>query len=364
MKIVFISYNYLPGYTSPRQWVNRIKPSAVIMEALSHNNTVSYVGQIGYTGNYVCNGVQYYFLEPNKKFHFPRRFHSFIKQLNPDVVVVPGFHFPLQVIQLRWRLGEKVKIILEHHADKPSTGFKKVLQKIAGKYVDAYHFTSMGNAAEWLDAKIISNKNKCYEIPANSSYFSRLDKEQSKRQLLMSGFTNFLWVGRLEKNKDPLTVLNGFEKYLPGNPSARLHMIYQTEELLPEMEKIIRGNPLLSQSVFLHGHIPHHELATWYSAADFYISGSHKEGGSIALLEAMSCGCIPIVTTIPAALKVIEKGKYGLYYEAGNTDNFFEKLLTTATIDKNKLSADVEIYFKENLSPGAIAKRFTSLLST
>src|SRR5688572_16427096 len=117
MNIVFVGYNYLPDVSSPQQWINKIRPSAVIMESLSKNNSVSYVGQIGYTGDYSWNGVQYHFFDPHKKVRFHYRFHLFIKQLEPDIVVIPGFHFPLQVIQLRLHLGKNVKIILEYHAD-------------------------------------------------------------------------------------------------------------------------------------------------------------------------------------------------------------------------------------------------------
>ena len=364
MKIVLINYNYLPGYSSPGQWINKIKPSAIILEELSKDHSVFYAGQIGYGGNYLFNGVQYHFFDPKKRLRFPNRIHSFVNQLKPDVVLVPGFHFPLQVMQLRLRLGRKVKIILEHHADKPFTGIKKILQKIADRCVKAYHFTSLGNAQEWLDAGIISNKKKCYEMPANSSYFFRQDKEQSKLEIGMSNATNFLWVGRLQKNKDPLTVLKGFEKFLSTGIPAKLYMIYQATELLPEIEELISKSHLLQRSVILCSNIPHAELATWYSAADFYISGSHREGGSIALVEAMSCGCIPVVTAIPAALEVIEYGNYGFYYEPGNKDDLFESLLAISAVDKKRLSARVENHFKETLSANAIAKRFTMLMDT
>jgi len=361
MRIVLINYNYLPGYSSPQQWINKIKPSAIILEALGKDHSVFYAGQIAYAGDYCCNGVKYHFFDPKKRSRFPSRLHSFVKELNPDVVLVPGFHFLLQVIQLRLRLGKKVKIILEHHADKPFRGIKKFLQKTADKYIDAYHFTALGNAQEWLDAGIISNKNKCHEIPANSSYFLRQDKEQSKLETGMDNAANFLWVGRLQKNKDPLTVLKGFEKFLSTGTPAKLYMIYQATELLPEIEELISKSDLLQPSVSLCRDIPHAELATWYSAADFYISGSHREGGSIALVEAMSCGCIPVVTAIPSALEVIEYGNYGFYYEPGNKDDLSESLLAISAVDRKSLSGRVENHFKETLSADAIAKRFIML---
>src|SRR6185436_10998463 len=115
----------------------------------------------------------------------------------------------------------------------------------------------------------------------------------------MTGNKNFLFVGRLNKNKDPMTVLKGFEKYLATEPFAKLHMIFSVDDLLPELNAFIDQSPALSKAVVLKGFVPNDELAYWYSAADFYISASHSEGGSYALMEAMACGCIPILTAIP-----------------------------------------------------------------
>lgn len=358
MKIVVINYSYQPGFSSPEKWINRIRPSAIILEALAKDHSVSYIGQIGFSGDHECNGVQYHFIDTGKRSRFPYFVHSMAKRLKPDVVLIPGFHFPLQVMQLRLRLGRKVKIILEHHADKPFTGVKKLLQTIADKCVTAYHFTSRGNAQEWIDKNIISGKNKCYEIPANSSGFSGFEKESSKHTIGMGSVTNFLWVGRLHKNKDPLTVIKAFEMLLATGIPARLYLIFQTTELLPVIEAYMQKNDLLKRSITLCGKIPHARLATWYSAADFYISASYNEGGSIALVEAMSCGCIPIVSSIPASLKVIANGKYGTSFEAGNVNELFQKMKNATTVDTKLLSGSIEKHFRESLSPAAIAAIF------
>jgi len=98
-------------------------------------------------------------------------------------------------------------------------------------------------------------------------------------------------------------------------------------------------------------------LPAWYSAADFYISGSHSEGGSYALLEAMACGCIPIVTAIPATLKMTGDGKYGIIFQPGNVEDLANKLNDLSSIDKLALSTSVENYFREELSNTAIADK-------
>lgn len=359
MRIISVTYINTPEFSCPEDWIKRIYAYTGVLEYLSRQHTVFSIEQINYRGEYFHKGVHYYFRNYGKRVsRFPFRLHKFIRQLNPDVVLVRGLHFPLQVILLRRRLGRNIKIIAEHHADRPFKGLKRILQRIADRCIDAYHFTSVGNAQEWLDAGIIHDKTKCCEISAGSTYFSGQDKEQSKQITGMKEGPDFIWAGRLNKNKDPLIVLSGFEKYLSVNTAARLHMIYQTDDLLPEIEKKIEESTFLKKAVLLHGYIPHDELAVWFSAADFFISGSHSESGGIALVEAMACGCIPIVTAIPSALKVTGFGKYGLYFQPGDAGDLFEKLVSSEGISINEFSAAIKEYFQKELSFEAIARKF------
>lgn len=358
MKVVFVSYNLQSGYSSPELWLERIKTFAALMESLACYCEVSYVKQFGYNGVLSRNNVDYIFLRSNKrKPYFPRQVNDAVKELKPDIVIVSGIRSPLQIIQLRLRLGKNTIIIGRHHADRPPTGIRRILQRWADKCVNAYLFTSIGNAQEWFDARIIPRDKTIYELMEASTGLTRLDRPQSLENTGMNGDPNFLWVGRLNATKDPLTVLEGFEKYLETNDAAKLYMIFDVEELLPEVNEIIRRSAALSKAVILKGKVNNTELAAWYSAADFYISGSHSEGGSYALLEAMACGCIPIVTSIPATLKMTENGKYAVIFDPGNADDLAKKLFRLSSIDKGALSSSVENYFKKELSNSSIAEK-------
>jgi glycosyltransferase involved in cell wall biosynthesis len=362
MKIVFLAYNYHPSFSSPGPWIQKIQPLVQVMIPLAKHSKVYYAGHLQYTGHYAEDGVEYLFLPCHARTpRFPRRMHRALAELNPDIVIVLGFHFPLQVIQLRRSLGKKVMIIARHHADRPFTGWKKQLQKIADSSINTYLFNSLGNAREWLDAGIIRNEKKIIEIPAGSTGFQQQDKEQSRRLTNMVSPLNFLWVGRLEANKDPMTVLDGFQKYFSINNLAMLHMIYQEDDLLAVVKDKIAGSPALKNRVRLVGKVAYEQLPFWYSAADYFISGSHREGGSYALMEAMACGCIPVVTHIPAAMKTIDDGKAGYYYEAGNGADLFKIL---SQLDKEKqtaMSRAAVSYFEKQLSPRAIAARLREL---
>jgi hypothetical protein len=69
------------------------------------------------------NGIQYHCIDFGKKKNYlPWKLHRLVRNLKPDVVIVSSFMFPFQVIQLRLSLGKKVKIILQHHAEKPFSG--------------------------------------------------------------------------------------------------------------------------------------------------------------------------------------------------------------------------------------------------
>ncbi len=358
MKVVFVSYNNQSAFDSPHLWIEKIKTFAALMEELGMYCDVHYVKQINYDGSLSKNGIQYHFLRSKQeKSWFPLRINSLVKQLDPDIVIVSGIRSPLQVMQLRRKLGKNVKIIGRHHADHPPTGFRKFLQQHADKCFDAYLFTSVGNAAEWLSSGIIRNKEKIRELTEASTELSRLDKKESFHLTGMKGGLNFLWVGRLNANKDPLTILNGFEHFLAIQPEAKLYMIFHEKDMLAGVEERIDRSSLLKNSVILKGMVPHDELPAWYSAADFYISGSHSEGGSYALLEAMACGCIPIITAIPAALKMTGDGKYGIVFQPGDADGLATKLKQLPSMNREEMSRSVMEHFRNELSNEALAKK-------
>jgi glycosyltransferase involved in cell wall biosynthesis len=348
MKVVFLAYNFLPEYRSPAEWLRRIRPFTGAMEVLAGKCEVFYMARINFDGEYLHGGVKCWFIKPRGSVYFPRRLHAFLKHISPDIIIIPGFHFPLQILQLRKALGKKVKIIIEYHADRPSRGPGRFLQKMADRAINAYQFTSVEDARPWLESSIIKDASKCIEIAVGSTGFRRKNKNLCRSRLGLGNGLYFLSVGRLNANKDPFTLLKGVENYLRANQGSRLVMIYQESDMLVEIRSFIAQRPHLENSVVLRGHVPHEELEDWYSACDFFISASLSEGGSIALLEAMACGCIPIVSSIPSALTVT--GPEALQFKAGDAGEL-ARILTR--IDKDTIP---------ELSD-AVEKRFTSLYS-
>ena len=312
------------------------------------------VRHIDYEGQSAVDNVRYTFFKGrNKFFSVPWKAILFTKKEKPDFVIIQGAIFPFQTIITRMLLPDTTRIIVQHHGNLPFGGVKKTLQRLADRCTDAYIFTALGNAKMWLDKKIINRIGKCFEVLEASSYLTRQNKQESRARLKIKSDNVFLWVGRLDADKDPVTVIKGFEMYLQTDPSAELYMVYQSQTILSEVVATIGHNNLLKNAVYLVGKIQHEALATWFSAADYYLSGSTREAAGYALLEAMACGCIPIVTDIPPFRKIT--GNYGFLFPQGSPDSLFRQLVGAAKVEKEAYSTAVVEHFKKELSFEKIA---------
>lgn len=356
IKLIDLNYHTHSNLSKPEEVLELQKASIGFVDFIKEKLSIQLIKHLNYEGEKNKNGVRYNFFKSKNKFlHIPFKTHRYIQKQNPDIILIQGLIFPLQLIALKIMLPKKTKIVVQHHGEKPFTGIKKIFQKIADNYVDYYLFTTVENAEEFVKNKIISDEDKCAEILEASARFKRANALEAARKMGLTGNPIFLWVGRLNFNKDPLTVLNAFEKYVFFYPEARLFMIYQTEELLPEIKRKLEENNLLKNSVILKGKVDHSELEHWFNAVDFYISASHQEGSGYALIEAMACRCVPIVTSIPSFKKITANGKFGFLFEPGNSESLLKVLLNLKNIDKEQLSVSIVNHFNQSLSFKSIA---------
>lgn len=363
MKYVSVSYTAVKDFDTPESWLKRIEGYMGILENLAKENPVHHINQINYEGEFYHYGVHHHFVNFRENALFPIRLHRLVKRLDPDVVIVQGLHHPVQVTQLRLWLNSKARIIAHHHAELPFKGIKKYAQMLADRYIDAYLFASLNIGREWVKKGNLASPEKIHEVMEVSSNFHRVDKTSAKQHTNVSGEVVFLWVGRLNKNKDPLTVIRAFLKYLEINPGARLYMIYHTGELLGEIATVLNSDPS-KDSVILIGQVPHDELLYWFNSADFFISGSHYEGSGTAVCEAMSCGCIPVVTDIFSFRTITDNGKCGLLYEPGHETALLAALIQTRSLNVPEKQLRALNQFHDRLSFPAIANEIHKIASS
>jgi glycosyltransferase involved in cell wall biosynthesis len=364
MIYVFVTYNFSLNFDSPESWFKRTEAYVGVLHSLTKQNTVINIKQINYEGDCVHKGIQYRFVNfGEKETRFPKRLNQYVKDQHPDVVFVQGLHVPLQIIQLRRVLGKKVKIIVQNHAEQPLTGLKKYLQRMADRRVDAYLFASQAMGMDWIKKGNLADPAKIHEVMEVSSIFEPIDRSIALEKTGAEGHPIFLWVGRLNDNKDPVNVIKTFLKFTAAKPGARLYMIYHTDELLAQVQ-VLLDTAENKDAVILVGKVSHDELLYWYNSADIVLSGSYYEGSGTAVCEAMSCGCMPIVTDIFSFRMITDNGRCGLLYQPGDEEGLLTALLQTRQMDvKEKQAASLE-YFRSNLSFEAIAGKVQDVVAS
>lgn len=363
MKLVFTSYKSTQEYTEPEEWLKRIHAYTGILEHLAKEHEVESIEQINYEGRLKRNRVQYHFIRlKNPDSYFPFHHNRYVRKSKPGFVFVNGFIFPLQIIQLKVIAGRRVKLIVINRSEKPGRGIMGFFQKLADRFVSYYLFASKEQGMDWVKRGIISNGDKIAEIMGASSSFQFMNREEAQARTAVKGDPVFLWVGRLDSNKDPMTAIKAFEAFLIRQPSAKLCMIFHTEELKAEIISHCKKNSTLQHAVELVGKVPHKELQYWFSSADFIISSSHYEGGGVAVCEAMSCGCIPILSNIPSFRKMTGPDNCGFLYEPGNVDALLKVLLQTRELNIEEEKRKVLLQFRNELSFEAKGNKINNII--
>jgi glycosyltransferase involved in cell wall biosynthesis len=166
-----------------------------------------------------------------------------------------------------------------------------------------------------------------------------------------------LWTGNLYPNKDPLTILAGFECLLERAPGARLYMAYRYESLLAQVQARIAASASLDRAVTLLGEIPHDQIEACYNSADLFVQGSAREGSGAALLDALACGVVPVVTDIPSFRVLTNGGRIGALWPVGDREAFTTALLRIAAQPLAPLSLETRRFFDTTLSFPALGRR-------
>ncbi len=98
-------------------------------------------------------------------------------------------------------------------------------------------------------------------------------------------------------------------------------------------------------------------MASFYSASDMFVLGSHHEGSGYALIEAVACGCVPVVTNIPSFRAITGNGVLGKTWSPGDIEDCRRALVDAASTDFVAARRSILDYFERELSWVAVAGR-------
>ena len=277
----------------------------------------------------------------------------------PDIVHVNGFEAPDAARGLRRVLPASVPIVLQHHGGKPPRRLSALgrTMRPTMNQADAFLFTSVAQAQPWIDRGYISPDAAVFDVPEASTAIAPVPRDEAQAKTGLDGSPSFLWVGRLDTNKDPLTVLAGFERALEAVPGAALTMVFGADDLIGEVRRRVAASAKLRQRVRLIGAVPYGDMADWYSSADLFVLGSHDESCGYALIEACACGVTPVVTDIAPFRAITSSGSIGYHWRAGDADSCASALIRAAAQLGNQSRRIVLDHFAASLSWTAVGRR-------
>lgn len=80
----------------------------------------------------------------------------------------------------------------------------------------------------------------------------------------------------------------------------------------------------LQDKIQLLGRLPKSKMNEFWKTQDVFVNVSEYEGTSLSMLEAMSFGCVPVVTDVSGAREFIEEGENGYICDVGDIEGIAE----------------------------------------
>lgn len=361
MRVTQLNLHPAPAGISPAELFIQWPSLADIPEAVAAGGPqVTVLQAADHEKRFIRNGIDYHFIDLRECASARargRRVADLLRGRLPDVLHIHSLAC-VEEAHAMAQLLPSLPIVLQDHADRVPSWWRRTPWRRWMRSVDAVAFTAAPLAHRYEVAGLFPSTMRVLSIPESSCRFTPGSREAARALVGVTGSPAVMWVGHLNANKDPLTVLEGFARFAVEEPQARLYCVFGSSPLLQAVRGRIDADERLRDRVQLIGKVPHEQVETLMRAADVYISGSHAESCGFALLEAMACGATPVVTDIPSFRELTGNGAVGRLYPVGDAARCADALFA---VSRHPTPSElVREHFQARLSFPALGRRWAS----
>jgi len=166
----------------------------------------------------------------------------------------------------------------------------------------------------------------------DDSIFYPFPQSSARSALKMpAGHTLVVCVGRVNAVKGWDLILDAFKAFLGRRPDAMLCFVGDGED---RSALVRRAAGLgLSGHVRVTGFLRPDAVATYLNAADLVVFGSHHEGCSVAMLEAIACGKALVSTDVSGSRDMVVEGQNGFIVRQRTPDVFARAMEDALALD-------------------------------
>jgi glycosyltransferase involved in cell wall biosynthesis len=230
---------------------------------------------------------------------------AFISDMRPKTVVM---HQNMSVIRnkgsdIRWKYFPGLYFALEKYILPRVQSVFCVREDAVEDYkkrfpgqAHQFHFTPT-----WFDTEVFRPPSEPERRSAREQVFAEFGFPENSRV--------FAWVGRMDRQKNPLLLVDAFQRLQQSTPEARL-LLVGDGVLREQVEKRIKVHGLQSQIV-LCGLKPASIIAGYLQASDVFVLTSAYEGMPICVLEALGSGLPVVATNVGEISRVVQSGVNG-----------------------------------------------------
>lgn len=326
---------------------------------------------INISSNVTCQFLRNQF--PSKKMELKRHIKGIILQLNkdwnPDIIHIQGngSNFLLYDDKIKDKFVITQHGIIWNEMMQTKSLRPKINMLLAyfiewkrKKFIKNWIFISEYNKKH--NKKFLSNNNIYHSQiynPVNPKFFQQ--NEPKRHEGL-----NLLFVGRIVPRKGLKDLLVGLSRI--NMPDIRLHVVggFEVEAYQNEIESEI-DRLGITDRITMHGWKNADEILKLYEDVDVLVLPSYQETLPCVIAEAMAQGKIVVATNVGGIDEMIDDGKNGYLYSAGDIEGLSKVLKTLNELSEEEKKGMSEYSKKKALrlySPTEIAQSHIKFYKT
>lgn len=357
MRVAQINFIPAPSGLTPAETLV-LWPSLVdIAEAAASAGTrITVIQAAAYDEHLSCDGIDYLFTDVREAKSAAGRgehFARLLTHIGADVLHVHGLGYARDAFAISQCLPA-LPILLQDHANRPPHWWRRPQWRRWYQAASGIAFTAAEQAQPFIRAGLFAPRTRLFCVPESSTRFTPGSRSRSRVETGLHGDPCVVWVGHLNPNKDPLTVLDGVARAATRLPGLQLWCAYGAAPLHAQVQRRIADDLRLKGRVHLLGKVAHSHVETLMRSADLFVSASHSESTGYALLEALACGVTPVVTDIPS-FRELTAGM-GHLWRRGDAGALADALVLAAAEQPSR--EKVRAHFDATLSLAAVGKQW------
>jgi glycosyltransferase involved in cell wall biosynthesis len=233
------------------------------------------------------------------------RVNSVLAEIDPQVVVIPGWDAPAALIALQWCLETGTPTVLL--SDSQASDRKRVWWKESskGRIVRLHSSGFVGGAPHvaYLGTLGMSESRICTgcDVVDNAFFAAEAEaarQDETTRERLVLPRPYFLTSGRFIEKKNLPLLLHAYADYRTNAGDSAWDLVLIGDGPLKPRLMALRKELGLDGKVILPGFKQYAELPAYYGLAGAFIHVSTSETWGLVVNEAMACG-LPVIVSSP-----------------------------------------------------------------